>query len=77
MWSDIERTRRNGFKLKEGRWRLCIRMKFFTQRAVRPWHCYPEKCGCPIHGSAQGHGWALGSLSWRGQPAHSRRVGAQ
>ena len=31
----------------------------------------------PIPGSAQGHGWALGSLSWWGQPAHSRGVGTR
>jgi len=39
--------------------------KFFTQMAVRPWHCRPGSCGCPIPGGAQGRvGWALGSLSW-------------
>ncbi|KFQ72438.1 hypothetical protein N335_10213, partial [Phaethon lepturus] len=31
----------NSFKLKEGRFRLGIRKKFFTLRVVKHWHRWP------------------------------------
>ena len=58
------RTRGSGFTLKEGRFRMDVRGKFFTMRVVRCWHSCPERLWMPHPWRCSGPGWMGPWAAW-------------
>ena len=67
-WSESDRTRGNGFKLKEGKFRFVVRKTFFTQSSIKCWHGLPREVvdALPLKAFKARLDGTLGNLPWWG-----------
>jgi len=73
-----DRTRGNGSELKEGRFRLDIRKRFFTMRVVRPWNRLPrEAVAAPSLAVFKARLDGALSTLVEGVPVHGRGAGTR
>ena len=79
---DNNRTRGNGFKLREGRFRLDVEEVLYYESGEVLEQAAQRACGCPVPGGVQGQvGWGPGQPGLvlnveAGGPACGRGVGA-